>query len=642
MDRRLIVAALAVPFALTTAFAADPVLVDNFNNGVVENTDSTPAFWTPRLSGGLGTATESGGSLRLNAGGSQYPHAQIASAVNSDFNFFRAPLVISGTGLNFTSTTNSLNKGIFRLALSSRQLFDAAPTPPAPAGVDDSEYWADDAVALRIESGNNTPGQYQVALGVKENYPIHNTEYDGFQLFNPGNNSGAQRPGPIRSFRLTYGAKFWDLKLVHDTSPTNSTPVTAQFTGGVDQFLVNWHDPSDTGATTGDSSVILQTQLNNAGGTEQGTAALDQFTVGQLRQGWQGASGANWSDPASWSDGDIFHVNGDATISSVPNFVGANVKFTNAASPTIVTTDLDQTVGAMLFDSAQSFTVQPGGLGQGTLQMDTRWLANEITVLQGSHTIISPINTYKDLRLVATNPTGVITLAGQVRDLSGAGTLALSKSGPGTAQMLNVRFFNVAIDGGTLRILPGATNNSPESASVIQNLTIAGGAAAPTARLDLTNNALNLDYSGASPLNDVRQLLLAGATTGNGIVSSASTARLKLGYIEGSLLPGGSYAGQSLDGSNVVVALTVGGDANFSGSVNLDDFTALAAAFGGSGVWSSGDFDYNGVVNLDDFTALAANFGQSAGDLPRASVPEPGAIGLVVGAMLTTLRRRRA
>jgi len=79
-----------------------------------------------------------------------------------------------------------------------------------------------------------------------------------------------------------------------------------------------------------------------------------------------------------------------------------------------------------------------------------------------------------------------------------------------------------------------------------------------------------------------------------------------------------------------------------SGSVNLDDFTRLAAGFGTPGTWTSGDFNYDGFTNLDDFTALAANFGLIVpADLPRGSaVPEPS-LGLAVLAFTASMNRRR-
>src|SRR5262245_44061407 len=107
--------AVAAAVAAPSAFALDQVFVDHFNNGVVENSDTVNGFWTQRNSGSASMASESAtGPLLLTAGGSAYPHGQIASAVQSYFNFFRTPLVISAAGINFTSPTGSLNKGILR------------------------------------------------------------------------------------------------------------------------------------------------------------------------------------------------------------------------------------------------------------------------------------------------------------------------------------------------------------------------------------------------------------------------------------------------------------------------------------------------------------------------------------------------
>ncbi len=106
------------------------------------------------------------------------------------------------------------------------------------------------------------------------------------------------------------------------------------------------------------------------------------------------------------------------------------------------------------------------------------------------------------------------------------------------------------------------------------------------------------------------------------------------------------------DGSITARASARGGDANFDGTVNLNDFNTLAGNFGapsGAG-WLDGDFTFDGRVNLDDFNVLAGNFGMTAaanGPTPGdwnalgAAVPEPGMITLV-GASGALLRRRRA
>jgi hypothetical protein len=97
-----------------------------------------------------------------------------------------------------------------------------------------------------------------------------------------------------------------------------------------------------------------------------------------------------------------------------------------------------------------------------------------------------------------------------------------------------------------------------------------------------------------------------------------------------------------------------GGDADFDGRVDLDDFNTLASNFGttsGAG-WLRGDFTFDGIVNLNDFNALASNFGLiAAGPAPTptdwstlaSAVPEPaGATVAGLGALWALRRRQRS
>jgi hypothetical protein len=62
------------------------------------------------------------------------------------------------------------------------------------------------------------------------------------------------------------------------------------------------------------------------------------------------------------------------------------------------------------------------------------------------------------------------------------------------------------------------------------------------------------------------------------------------------------------------------GDADHSGTVNLNDFNILAANFGQSPRdFTQGDFDYSGNVNLSDFNILAGRFGTAL--VPATSAP---------------------
>ena len=112
---RKISAFLFAATTVTCARADVQVFVDHFNNGSVANSDTQPAFWNTLVSG-TGTATEGSGgagSLLLNVtgatSGNAFPFTEIASPLQSSFNFFHAPIVLQASGLNYGANTNFLN-----------------------------------------------------------------------------------------------------------------------------------------------------------------------------------------------------------------------------------------------------------------------------------------------------------------------------------------------------------------------------------------------------------------------------------------------------------------------------------------------------------------------------------------------------
>jgi hypothetical protein len=181
--------------------------------------------------------------------------------------------------------------------------------------------------------------------------------------------------------------------------------------------------------------------------------------------------------------------------------------------------------------------------------------------------------------------------------------------------------------------------------------------------MDLTNNKLIVDYTGTSPLADIKAKITsaysAGAWTGPGLTTSAGDAlHFALGYGESSAVftnfPA-TFGGQQVDDTAVLVTYTRYGDATLDGTVNLADFNRLASNFGQSGkVWTQGDFNYDGLVNLGDFNLLAGNFGLSAAGsevTPQdwanlaAAVPEPTTLlltGVPALAGMSLRKRRRA
>jgi autotransporter-associated beta strand protein len=277
------------------------------------------------------------------------------------------------------------------------------------------------------------------------------------------------------------------------------------------------------------------------------------------------------------------------------------------------------------------------------------------------------------MRTLTINNTADFAFAGQIND--DAGQLRLVKSGAGNQTLAGANSYtggtnvtggvltvahsaalgsgDASISGATLRFAP-----SLSSAAKLPSLTIAGTTDAWNGKVDLNNDALVIDYSSTSPLttiqNQVKSGYASGAWNGNGINSSAagSDAGYGLGFAEQTDLAVGTYAGQSLDATSLVIAYTRLGDSNLDRTINLTDFNNLSLHFGASSAtWFAGDFNYDALVNLLDFNLLAANFGLSAGAdgvvdpsdwaALASVVPEPGTLSIILAGAYALRRGTR-
>jgi autotransporter-associated beta strand protein len=266
------------------------------------------------------------------------------------------------------------------------------------------------------------------------------------------------------------------------------------------------------------------------------------------------------------------------------------------------------------------------------------------------------------------------TYGGILRDADsggGTGKLNITVNGTGT-QILSSGAYSytgtTTVNGGTLRLETSLTTSATvnitggalELASggnrVIKttSLSISG-----SGKLDLTDNDLVVDYATLDPTpiaTIANQIMIGyanGSWNGNGIASSsaaaqsAATHRTALGVAEASSIYSSfpqTFSGQTIDSTAVLVRYTYSGDSNVDGTVDLTDFTYLAANFNGSGkTWVEGDYNYDGNVDLTDFTLLASNFNQT---LPATSVamgstvPEPASV-LPAMIIFGAMRRRR-
>jgi hypothetical protein len=245
----------------------------------------------------------------------------------------------------------------------------------------------------------------------------------------------------------------------------------------------------------------------------------------------------------------------------------------------------------------------------------------------------------------AAGGTGAFNVTGGIATISGTfkiwnnGSLSWSSGSLSTATLSMVGGGKTSLASGGDKVLR-ATTVSIDSSS----------------KLDLSNNHMIVDYSGASPIAMIQSLIKSGcnngAWTGNGIASSRAAAiavdssnahKSALGFADANHLFASfpaSFIGQTVDSTSVLVRYTLAGDANLDGKVNALDFNALAANFGSplAKFWSDGDFNYDGITSSADFIALSQNFNQAVPSPTLGSiVPEPV---LLLPLTLLVLRRR--
>jgi autotransporter-associated beta strand protein len=317
-------------------------------------------------------------------------------------------------------------------------------------------------------------------------------------------------------------------------------------------------------------------------------------------------------------------------IGATQNWTDTNVAATFANGNIV-----DFVNGALNQNIAINSTVQPAAINV------TNDIANAYT-FSGAGTISSSNGT------LTKNGSGVLTITN-----SGSNQFARTNVNGGTVVFANQNSLGtLTIAGGTARISAHAANNDPAFVTIVPDLSITPGT------LDLNNNAMIVDYTGASPLQSIRAALTSGFAGGswNGIGIDSSSASIDpthksaLGYAEASTLGVGSFAGHALaDNSAILLRYTLSGDANLDGLVNAIDFNALATNFGAAGttLWTQGDFNFDGQINSLDFNSLASNVN---GTLPSpavglaAVVPEPlgffGAVPLLLFCLIARVGLR--
>jgi hypothetical protein len=392
-----------------------------------------------------------------------------------------------------------------------------------------------------------------------------------------------------------------------------------------------------------DEAVKRGYMMDDVHATRAGTTVYSEMAIDTLQSyagvnttggyAWKPDADGEWGTPANWKGG------------VPPNSTFGMARFAEAATSRRNIHVDAVALQTLQFDNPNGYTINGGTIRMISGSSEPA----RLNVMSGEHVINATVKV--DSSLVATVPYGTkLSVKG---DFNFAPGTTLTKVGRGELEVKNLRADALTITGGTVRVMP---NGGASGISYIKGLEIdqsAGGA------LDLTDNDIVIQYTGASPLEKLRALVLAGYaeaadSTRTGIISSTSQQHggaeiLQLfdnAVVQTKDWPPGS--GNTIPTNAIVGMYTYFGDANMDGMVTPDDYLTVDSNLGrASGMgWLVGDFDMNGTVTADDYLAIDSNLGrgQSVGMATAGSlvaVPEPAAVGITALALGAGMARRR-
>jgi T5SS/PEP-CTERM-associated repeat protein len=257
------------------------------------------------------------------------------------------------------------------------------------------------------------------------------------------------------------------------------------------------------------------------------------------------------------------------------------------------------------------------------------------------------------------------------------GTLELWNSGKLDIAGGSVTAATLDLEGGTLTFSNGGQLNVPGAMTLHNHsrvnlnagTTSVGGLSISGNSGVNVNAALAVNYGSPAkdPVSAIVSYLQSSYNGGNwtgtsGIVSTSAAAGttplLSVGYADGNIDTGTAAAP-----NQVLIKLTLAGDANLDGNVDFNDLFAVGKRLNTTGNdWANGNFNYspNGAVDFNDLffigqnldktingagvvlggTTLALGQSVSIGNT-AVSVPEPSAIGVAAVAAIGLLARRR-
>ena len=370
---------------------------------------------------------------------------------------------------------------------------------------------------------------------------------------------------------------------------------------------------------------------------------------------WTGTSSTNWADSGNWS--------GAVPGATAGTTNGDTAAFNQNAPQSPSTIDAGRNIWGITFDTANVNSLTVGAVGGqallltagGAIQTSST-VINPQTIdapleLEGGYTFISDASMSSatlsfggrispgatsgvtTLSLNGSN-TGANTISGVLAD-NGAGQLAVTISGPGVWILSGANTYsgNTTVNGGTLQLAGGSTNNVPKSPSI----NVGSGAT-----LDVTGLAGSTLILGSG---NVAQALSGRGTVAGSVAVNGGIANGTGSAPAGSAVAGGSGATLTITGG---VVLQNGSVSNFTlGALNGsgNPLTAFVNVMGAAGLTVNGTHTLNlsgaahvGTYELYAFTTgtpLVTQFsiGTAAGNFRYAFnvIPNGGLLSRICG-----------
>ena len=412
---------------------------------------------------------------------------------------------------------------------------------------------------------------------------------------------------------ITSAYPLWFARYPTTVNPQTDVPGSTHYTP-----WTNWSfwQYSDTSTVAGISGAIDADVANGD------LTYVESFAIGAV---WRTGVAGNWSDTTKWLGGTPATL--DDTLFKAASSSGYTVTLTGASSARDLIVDTDKPTvslsgntltlgrhmrigdesgnnGVLTINGPGSISMSTGSVSVGVAGNGTLLIRNGAVVNSASGDIgrVSPAKGYVAIGGTGTgawNVSGSLNIAntsaaGGSIDLLAGGSLNVGGTMTVYSSFGTVNFSGGTFKAGAINLTNGRINVASGGGKVVQagSVSITG-----TGKIDLADNSMIVDYTGASPINSIRTLLSTGRGTGNwtgnGISSTSAASvfadnsnphKTALGFAEASSIGATTFAGVTLaDSSAILIGYTYLGDANLDGKVNALDFNALATNFGANG-----------------------------------------------------------